>query len=404
MKKLVVSMTLLMAMGSSFAQVSKVKEAKGLVGDVKPNFPKAEALIGEALQHPETQNLAETWDVAGLIQKRINEEEMKNAFLKKPYDTLSSYNSILKMFEYYSKCDELAQVPNEKGKIKNKYRKTNAASMLAERPNLINGGIFFFNKENSAEAMKFFGTYVESASYPMLEESNLKADTLLPQIAYYATLAADRSGNKAAILKYAPLALTDKEGGTIAMQLMADAHKTLGDTAAWLKTLEEGILKFPGNDYFFANLVDYYNATNQVQKAMEFADRMLAGDPSNKLYLYVKGYLYHNLKDYDNAIEFYKKAVAVDPEYAEAYSNAGLAYLMKAQDFADKSTTDVNDPKYLEAQKEIKKIYAAAKPFYEKARQLKPEQQDLWLQGLYRVYYNLNMETEFEEIDKLMNN
>lgn len=404
MKKLVVSMTLLMAVGSSFAQVSKVKEAKGLVGDVKPNFPKAESLIGEALQHPETQNLAETWDVAGLIQKRINEEEMKNAFLKKPYDTLSSYNSILKMFEYYSKCDELAQVPNEKGKIKNKYRKTNAASMLAERPNLINGGIFFFNKENSAEAMKFFGTYVESASYPMLEESNLKADTLLPQIAYYATLAADRSGNKAAILKYAPLALTDKEGGTIAMQLMADAHKTLGDTAAWLKTLEEGILKFPGNDYFFANLVDYYNATNQAQKAMEFADRMLAGDPSNKLYLYVKGYLYHNLKDYDNAIEFYKKAVAVDPEYAEAYSNAGLAYLMKAQDFADKSTTDVNDPKYLEAQKEIKKIYAAAKPFYEKARQLKPEQQDLWLQGLYRVYYNLNMETEFEEIDKLMNN
>lgn len=404
MKKLVVSMTLLMAMGSSFAQVSKVKEAKGLVGDVKPNFAKAEALIGEALQNPETQNLAETWDVAGLIQKRINEEEMKNAFLRKPYDTLSSYSSILKMFEYYSKCDELAQVPNEKGKIKNKYRKTNAASMLAERPNLINGGIFFFNKENSAEAMKFFGTYVESASYPMLESHNLKADTLLPQIAYYATLAANNSGNKAAILKYAPLALTDKEGGSNAMQMMADAHKALGDTATWLKTLEEGILKFPSNDYFFANLVDYYNATNQAKKAMEFADRMLAGDSSNKLYLYVKGYLYHNLKEYDNAIEFYKKAIAADAEYAEAYSNAGLAYLMKAQDFADKSTTDVNDPKYLEAQKEIKKIYEAARPFYEKARHLKPEQQDLWLQGLYRVYYNLNMETEFEEIDKLMQN
>ena len=43
-----------------------------------------------------------------------------------------------------------------------------------------------------------------------------------------------------------------------------------------------------------------------------------------------------------------------------------------------------------------------AKPFYEKARALKPDQQDLWLQGLYRVYYNLNMGPEFEEIDKLM--
>lgn len=40
------------------------------------------------------------------------------------------------------------------------------------------------------------------------------------------------------------------------------------------------------------------------------------------------------------------KAIAADPEYAEAYSNVGLVYLMKAQDYADKATTDINDPKY----------------------------------------------------------
>ena len=34
-----------------------------------------------------------------------------------------------------------------------------------------------------------------------------------------------------------------------------------------------------------------------------------------------------------------------DREYAEAYSNVGLVYLMKAQDYADKATTDINDPK-----------------------------------------------------------
>ena len=118
--------------------------------------------------------------------------------------------------------------------------------------------------------------------------------------------------------------------------------------------------------------------------------------------LYVKAYLYHNMKEYDNAIEYYKKAIAADPEYAEAYSNVGLVYLMKAQDYADKATTDINDPKYAEAQAVVKKFYEEAKPFYEKARALKPDQQDLWLQGLYRVYYNLNMGPEFEEIDKMM--
>lgn len=403
MKRVFSSMVLLMAFSFIFAQEKNVKEAKSIASETKPDFAKAEQLINEAINSSDTKSNPATWDVAGFIQKRINEKQMENAYLRKPYDTLTVYNSILKMYEYYLKCDELAQIPNEKGKIKNKYRKANAASMLMERPNLINGGIQYFNMDKNADALKFFAVYVESANYPMLADKELaKNDTLLPQIAYYATLAADRIGNKDAVIKYAPSALTDKDGGKFAMQLLADAYKAKGDTAKWIKSLEEGIIKFPGNDYFFANLVDYYNSSNQASKAMEFADNMLASDPNNKLYLYVKAYLFHNMKNYDKAIEFYKKAIEIDAEYAEAYSNVGLAYLMKAQEYADKSTTDINDPKYAEAQKAIKKIYGEAKPYYEKARALKPEQKDLWLQGLYRVYYNLNMGPEFEEIDKLM--
>ena len=197
-------MVLLMAVSFSFAQMKNVKEAKSMANDVKPNFKQAEQLIKEAMKNPETKDLADTWDVAGFIQRRINEEQMKNAFLKKPYDTLKVYNSILKMYEYYTKCDELAEIPNEKGKVKNKYRKANASSMLAERPNLINGGIQYFNLDKNKEALKFFATYVESASYPMLADKELaKNDTLLPQIAYYATLAADRVGDKDAIIKAA---------------------------------------------------------------------------------------------------------------------------------------------------------------------------------------------------------
>ena len=195
-------MVLLMAVSFSFAQMKNVKEAKSMANDVKPNFKQAEQLIKEAMKNPETKDLADTWDVAGFIQRRINEEQMKNAFLKKPYDTLKVYNSILKMYEYYTKCDELAEIPNEKGKVKNKYRKANASSMLAERPNLINGGIQYFNLDKNKEALKFFATYVESASYPMLADKELaKNDTLIPQIAYYATLAGTAHGTYALVGK-----------------------------------------------------------------------------------------------------------------------------------------------------------------------------------------------------------
>ena len=403
MKRVLFSMVLLMAVSFEFAQEKNVKEAKSIAGEVKPDFAKAEQLINEALTNPETKDNAATWDVAGYIQKRINEKEMENAYLRKPYDTLKVYNSVLNMYNYYVKCDELAQIPNEKGKIKNKYRSANSKTILAERPNLINGGIQYFNLNKNEDALKYFAAYVDAATLPMMEKENLlEKDTILPQVAYYATLAADRVGDKDAVMKYAQYALKDKENGQFAMQLLTDAYKAKGDTAKWVEKLQEGIVKFPENQYFFANLVDYYSSSNQNDKAMQFADDMLAKDPNNKLYLYVKAYLYHNMKDYEKAIEFYKKTLDIDPAYAEACSNLGLVYLLQAQEYADKAPADINDPNYATAQAEIKKFYEAAKPYYEKARELKPDQKDLWLQGLYRVYYNLNMGPEFEEIEKMM--
>jgi len=404
MKRVLFSVILLLTASFTFAQEKNIKEAKSIANETKPDFAKAEQLIKEALTNPETKEDPETWDVAGFVQKRINEKEMESAYLKKPYDTLKVYNSALNMCKYYLKCDELAQIPNQKGKIKNKYRKTNSSAILAERPNLINGGIQYFNLNKNKEALDFFGSYVNIAKNPMFEKENLlKNDTILPQIAYYASLAAAKLEDYPSVLKYAPYAQDDKEVGKYAMEFISTALKAQGDTIQWVESLKKGIEKYPDHSYFFGNLIDYYSNTNKYNEAMQFADNMLAKNPNNAFYLYVKGYLYHNMKDYEKAIEFYKKTTEVDPKYAEAFSNMGLIYCLEAQDFSTKATTDVNDPKYKKDQITLKAFYEKAKPCYEKARTLKPDQKDLWLNGLYRVYYNLGMGPEFDEIEKLMN-
>lgn len=417
MKRVLFSVILLLATGFTFAQEKTVKEAKSIANEVKPDFGKAEKLINQALTNPETKDAAETWDVAGLIQKRMNEKQMENAYLRKPYDTLKVYNSALNMCKYYLKCDELAQVPNEKGKIKNKYRKPNSAAILAERPNLINGGIQFYNLEKNKEALEFFGTYIEVAENSMFEKENfLQTDTILPQIAYYASLAAAKMNDYPSVLKYAPYAQNDKEVGQFAMEFISTALKEQGDTAKWVASLKNGLEKYPQHSFFFGHLIDYYSNNNKYDEAMQFADDMLAKDPNNTFYLYVKGYLYHNMytnlknekkeqeavEALNKAMEYYKKTVEVDSNYAEAYSNLGLIYCLQAQDFSEKATTDVNDPKYKEDQVTLRAFYEKAKPCYEKTRELKPDQKDLWLNGLYRVYYNLDMGPEFEEIEKLM--
>jgi tetratricopeptide (TPR) repeat protein len=403
MKKVLFSMVLLMAATLSFAQVKAVKEAKSIAGETNPDFGKAEQLINGALKDAGTKDDAATWDVAGFIQKRINEKQMESAYLRKPYDTVKVYSSVLNMYKYYLKCDELAQMPDEKGKIKNRYRKSNTATLLAERPNLINGGIHYFNQDKNEEALSFFAMYVDASSNPMFEKENLlQTDTLLSQVAYYAALAAAKMENYPAVLKYAPYAEDDKEIGKYAMEFISTAYKTEGDTIKWVASLKNGIQKYPDHAFFFGHLIDYYSNTNKYDEAMKFADEMLQKYPDNTFYLYVKGYLHHNMKEYDNAIDYYKKTIAVDPNYAEAYSNLGLVYIQKAQEFADSATADMNSSKYAQEQETIKNFYRNAKPCYEKARELKPEQQELWIQGLYRTYYNLNMGTEFEEIEKLM--
>ena len=378
MKRVLFSVILLLAAGFTFAQEKTVKEAKSIANEVKPNFNKAEQLINQALTNPETKDNADTWDVAGFIQKRINEEEMKDAFLRKPYDTLKVYNSALNMCKYYLKCDELAQVPNEKGKIKNKYRKANAAAIIAERPNLINGGIQYYNLEKNKEALDFFGTYIEIAQNPMFEKENfLQTDTILPQIAYYASLAAAKMEDYPSVLKYAPYAQNDKEVGQYAMEFISTALKAQGDTVKWVASLKEGLQKYPQHSFFFGHLIDYYSNNNKYDEAMQFADDMLAKDPNNTFYLYVKGYLYHNMytnlknekKEQEaadalnNAIKYYTKTTEIDPNYAEAFSNLGLIYCLQAQDFSEKATADVNDPKYKEDQATLKAFYEKAKHF-----------------------------------------
>jgi pentatricopeptide repeat protein len=226
---------------------------------------------------------------------------------------------------------------------------------------------------------------------------------MISQVAYFASLTAIRMEDYPSVIKYALYGENDKETGKFVLEYLATAYKNQNDTIQWIEILKKGTNKYPDHPFFYGHLIDYYNNQNQYDEAMKIVDEMLKIHPTNAFYLYVKGYLCHNTKDYDNAIEYYKKTIEIDADYAEAYSNLGLIYCLRAQEYAEKSTiVDVKSAKYKEEQAVMRKFYEEAKPYYERARLLKPDQKELWLQGLYRIYYNLNMGKEFDEIEKLM--
>lgn len=404
MKKVILTVSLFVASVSVFAQQSNVKEAKSIIEGTNPDFAKAEQLISAALKDPSTMNDPAAWNIAGQIQSKVNEKENTKLYLKQPFDTTRMYNSILEMYQYFLKCDELAQVPNEKGKIKNKFRKENADIMLKSRSNLLNGFVQYLNSGDSKKALDFFKTYADSRDYPILADAKLaqQNDTILNQYAYYAIAAAYRESDYEFVKKYAPAGMKYEKNASNCLQILAEVYKAQKDSVEFLKTVQEGVAKYPSEKYFLGSVIDYYSSHNQNEKAMEFADSQLKNDPNNKFMVFVKAYLYQMMKDYDNAITYYDKAIQLDPAYADALSNLGLTYVLKAQSVSDKATTNVNSPKYKQDQAAIKALYEKARPYYEKARQLKPDNKDLWARGLYRVYYCLNMAPQFEEMEKIL--
>ena len=406
MKKVLFTVALLFGAFVASAQVSVVKEAKAMM---KKDPAGAAKLIESALTNPETANDPNTWQLAGDLQKAMYDEENMKMYLpggQQP-DMPKMYNSLVKMFEYYMKCDEVEVAGVANGTIKKaKLRKKNAENLVKIRPNLINGGVEAFNQNDYASAQKFLGMFIDVVENPMFVEQAaiLKADTLNAYWANYAALAANYREPKdiAAVIKYGNIGKENATEGWKSLNLMADIYggTEAGDSIKWLETIKEGVVKFPSQDYFIANLANYYMQKGMYDEGLAEIDKMIASNPK-PYYLYVKGALHYEKQDYPAAIEALDKVIAAGGDLAgDAYSKKGDIYFFPAQKIVEEnSALSIDDPKYNANEAKIKEAYEQAKPFYEKAKELEPENKQLWGQMLLRIYWTLN-KGEYEALEK----
>ena len=385
-----------------------LKSAQGLLNAEGGDINQALTLINQAIENPHTAKQADTWNTAGQIQGKIYEKENEKMYLKQAYNEDVFFDALSKMFTYFSKCDELESQPNEKGKVIYRYREANTERLNGIRSNLVSGGVTFFNKDNNQKAFDLFSQYIESADYPMLAKYNYAAtDSFITDVSYYATLAGMKMEDYDKALKYVDRAIDSPEVGENAMQYKCMAYGAKGDSAQWINCLKQGVEKYPSKEYFYSNLISYYSNHNQNEELISFADDMIK-KTDLPIFYFVKGFVAQNDKNYDEAIEQYKKVIEKDPAYSGAYRNIAICYCQKAQDRSDAiSSLNMKSKEYKEGMEEVKNWYKLALPNYEKLRDLDdgtdPDTKVAWQSGLYTCYYMLNMGPEFEAIEKLMN-
>lgn len=401
MKKVLFTAALFFAACAASAQESVVKEAKS----AKANPEEAAKIIEPALADPTTANDPETWKLAGDFQKAIYDDENMKLYLPGgKADTARLYNSLAKMFEYYMKCDEVEQAKVKSGELKKpKLRKKLAKELATVRPQLTNAGIEAFNSNNYPNALKYFGLFVDAPASPVFEDNaEIKNDTLTPLFANYAALAANFVKDNAAIIKYATIGKEHKEEGYRSLMCLAEVYGKgeTPDSAQWLATIKEGVEKFPAQEYFIGNLMDFYIQKGKVDEGLTQIDAVLAKNPSS-YFMYVKGVLQYEKKDYDAAIATFNEIIAKNAEFvAEAYSKIGDCYFFQGQSIEEEtSKISMDDPKYAEGEAKVKDFYSKAQPFYEKAKELAPDNKQLWGQFLLRIYWKLN-KAEYDALEK----
>ena len=405
MKRLLLTVALCVAASSaSFAQKKAVKEAQGIAKGDKADFTEARSLIKGALENPESKDDAQTWYVAGFIEdQQFSAERTKQILGHQPNEPVM-YDALIAILPYFKKAYELDQLPNEKGKIKPKYTKDIKSILSADHVYYFNGGAYYFDQKDYKKAYDFFNQYLEISELPMFEGTQTaEKDSTFMTVQFYAAVAATQLGDSPTAIKALSRAKdTDFRQNDI-YQYLAYEYQQAKDTVNFEKTLEEGMAKFPNEEYYLMNLINNYIYSGRNEKAIEYLNTAIAKDANNSQLYHVMGMVYETgLKDYANAEKYFSKALELKPDAVESLSSLGRVYYNQGVNKQGEANMINDSKKYQEELTVAKDLFKKALPYFEKAHQLKPEESEYMI-ALRGIYYNLNMGPELEAIEAEMN-
>lgn len=378
----------------SMAQRRQLQEARVMLkSDNEKEYVKAEKLMTDLLKkdsaNRENPKIYNMWLQA--VEKQYGQLNVQ-MYKKEKVDTVRLFTLTRQLFAIGETLDSLDMRPDKKGRVNPEYRKDNAQRLMTYRPNLFYGGTFYLRKNELQTAYDFFELYMDCARQPLFSDHDLmNTDGRMGEAAYWATYCGYRMNDPVLTLRHAELARRDTAKLEHTLQFAAESWRQLKDTKKYVELLEEGFGLYPRSAYFFPRLMDHYAAKGNYEKALAFADEALKADSTSTLFLLAKSTMLLNLGRYAQCLDYSERLIALDEQAAEGYYNAGTACVNIAQRMDSRKH-----------KKQIRKMYEKALPYMETYRRLAPQETMKWADALYRIYFNLNMGKQFDEIDGIL--
>lgn len=391
MRKYLLFLLLVLGVVMADAQKKEISQARTYIKSGK-NLDKAEQLMTTLLRdsaHRDNKRIYQIWLEA---VKGQYDQANERLYLKQNQDTAVFFGYVRRMLAIAETLDSLDMKPDKKGRVRPVYRNKHATMLDQMRGNLFNGGTYFVRKGKWQQAYDYMEAYIDCAQQPLFEAFRYDStDVRRPEAAYWATYSGYMMHDAVLTLRHRQLALQDSTRADFTLQFVAEAWRWIGDDEYYLQTLQEGFRSYPMFPYFFPRLVDAYNNKGQYDRALAVSDSALFVCDSCQLFLFAKSSALLRLKQYSECIDVSDRIISLNDSLPEPYFNAGSAYVALAEGL------DQQKEKKLQ-----KMAYQSALPYMERYRQLMPGEQQKWGPVLYRIYLNLNMGRQFDEIDRLL--
>ena len=413
MKKMMMMAFMAAATMTTFAQKEVIKNAESLLK--KGNVEEAIQAIQPALSAGSNEEKAAAWNVLSTayykkfsdIQTQKLEEQVKQTGAT--IDEGAMNNAIVAAFEAALKCDEFDNMPDEKGKVKPKFRPVNQKTYQNGRLQCINAGQYEYNQKNYNGAFKAFALYVDTNGAPLFTGIDMTKDDYKYEVAYFASLSAYQGKDYPNVIKYAQIAAQDTAKAKDATEILVfskrETMKTKQDTLEYIEMLKDASQKFPADTRYSAWIGDYYLQSNNAEELNKWADAEIAKNPQNKFAYTYKGEALRLSNKFDEAVECYKKAFEIDPTYVAAAYQAGVSLNSKAiamkDELADKKTGMLTN----ENADKVRAVLNDSKEYLEKVRAADPNREQVnWAYALYQVYYSLGETDKASELEKILEN
>jgi len=409
-KSLILAALVLMSAGCFAQKNPLVKKAKNYAMSENPDFGAARASIQEALASEPT---AENYYWAGMIGYQEMSQENNKELLGQSFDKGKAGAAVSESYDYWLKADELAMIPtlDKKGRevVDTKTRNNISKKMLEYYKNqeLVKYGIFLNEQKDYTGAYNAFVKHISIPDLAMMQSDKMQKemprDTTYTQYKYYAAIFAVQAElHEDAVRLLNELKDGDYEAISV-NQFLYQEYVALKDTAKFVETLQNAIVRFPKESWFLQNLINYYIFSGQEQTAVDYLAQAIEREPNVAQYHHIKGNLDENLGHYDDAMKDFDAALALDPTLADAMAGKGRVYYNQAVKLNEAAALIQDNKEYKKALDEMNEVFRKSLPYFEKAHELAPEERS-YMQVLKGLYYRFHMDAEYDAINEKLNN